>query len=173
MNFWRQIFFSVTLILSTAHFAFAAEDDSLKLDIIDVTKSDRFCESGFDLDSCSYIPLYNELYDWLGVPYKYAGHTKKGVDCSSFVKIVLNSVFNTEIKGNAASLHRQATAVKKKDLKEGDLVFFDINKGYISHIGIYLGNGYFAHASCSRGVMLNNLSERYYKKYFKGGGRIL
>ncbi|WP_258541322.1 C40 family peptidase [Parvicella tangerina] len=139
---------------------------------ISVNKADTFCESGLDLDSCSYLPLYKSSYDWLGVPYHYAGTSKKGVDCSGFVKAVFKEVYNIQLKGSASHIYSNCTPIDQEDLQEGDLVFFKINKSRISHIGIYLQNGFFVHASVSRGVMVNNLSEKYYKKYYYSGGRL-
>ena len=63
--------------------------------------------------------------------------------------------------------------VNKEDLKEGDLVFFKIKSKAISHVGVYLGNNKFAHASSSRGVMISNLNEAYWKRYYYKGGRLL
>jgi lipoprotein Spr len=148
-----------------------ANTDSMVVDVIAVEKADEFCESGLDLDSCSYFPLYNAAYDWLGTPYKYAGTTKKGVDCSAFTKAVLADSYDIVLHGNSKTLHANSEKIKdQNDLKEGDLVFFKINKSQVSHIGVYLQDGYFVHASCSRGVMVNNLNEKYYKKhYFEGG----
>ncbi len=62
--------------------------------------------------------------------------------------------------------------LEKPDLKEGDFVFIKIRKGQISHVGIYLGNNKFAHASVKTGVIISDLDEPYYKKYFYRGGRI-
>jgi lipoprotein Spr len=63
--------------------------------------------------------------------------------------------------------------LSKDDLKEGDLVFFKIKSSRITHIGIYLGDRRFAHASSSRGVVISNLDEPYYARHFYRGGRIL
>ena len=71
-----------------------------------------------------------------------------------------------------------AEKISEKELKEGDLVFFTINskpnakEGQVSHMGIYLQNNKFVHATTKAGVMINDLDEEYYKKYFEGGGRI-
>ena len=65
-----------------------------------------------------------------------------------------------------------STPVNREDLKEGDLVFFKINSRSITHVGVYLGNNRFAHASTTRGVALNSLDEPYYKRYFYKGGRL-
>ncbi len=137
-----------------------------------VEKTDKICEAGLDIDSCAYIPLYQSLYDWLGTPYKYAGSSKKGIDCSGFTKAVFMEAFDFKLKGSSRDIYKKCETIAKEELFEGDLVFFKINKSQISHIGIYLQNGYFVHASVSRGVMINNLSESYYKKYFYSGGRI-
>ena len=139
---------------------------------ISVEKTDRICEAGLDIDSCSYIPLYTLLYKWLGTPYKYAGNTKKGIDCSGFTKAVISEAYHTKLRGSSRDIYSKCKSVDKDELYEGDLVFFKINKSNISHIGIYLQDGYFVHASVSKGVMINNLSETYYKKYFYSGGRL-
>jgi lipoprotein Spr len=65
-----------------------------------------------------------------------------------------------------------STPLSREELKEGDLVFFKIKSRSITHVGIYLGNNRFAHASSSRGVVLSNLDEPYYKRYFYKGGRL-
>lgn len=139
---------------------------------ISVGKTDVFCEAGLDIDSCSYLPLYKEFYEWLGVPYRYAGTTRKGIDCSGLIKTLYAEVYHLKLSGSASSIYERCTPIRIEELQEGDLVFFKINKPRISHIGLYLQNGYFVHASVSRGVMINNLSEKYYKKYYFSGGRI-
>ena len=62
---------------------------------------------------------------------------------------------------------------RKEELKEGDLVFFKINSKSISHVGVYLGDDKFAHASSSKGVMISNLNEAYWKRYYYKGGRLI
>ncbi len=145
---------------------------SLPDTLISVEKTDRICEAGLDIDSCSFMPLYKSLYNWLGTPYKYAGNSKKGIDCSAFTKAVIYEAYEYKLKGSSRDIFKKCIAVDEKELFEGDLVFFKINKSQVSHIGVYLQDGYFVHASVSRGVMINNLSESYYKKYFFSGGRI-
>ncbi|MNL77694.1 Peptidoglycan endopeptidase LytF precursor [compost metagenome] len=60
---------------------------------------------------------------------------------------------------------------EKEDLKEGDLVFFSIHTKRISHVGVYLGNGMFVHASSSRGVMISDLDQAYWTRFYAGAGR--
>jgi len=127
---------------------------------------------GVALNATSNVKLYQFVYDWIGAPYRFGGSSRKGIDCSAFTKEIYSKVFNTIIKRNSRDIFRDAIPIHKKDLQEGDLVFFKIKSKYITHVGIYLGNNRFAHASSIRGVVLNNLEEPYYKRYFYKGGRI-
>lgn len=163
----KKIIFILSILISTISFAQEIPDSSIL-----VEKTDRICEAGLDIDSCAYIPLYKSLYDWLGTPYKYAGLSKKGVDCSGFTKAVILEAFEYKLKGSSRDIYKRCESIQQEELFEGDLVFFKINRSQVSHIGIYLQDGYFVHASVSRGVMINNLSESYYRKYFYAGGRI-
>lgn len=117
------------------------------------------------------VKLYRFIDEWYAVPYKYGGKAKTGVDCSGFTSILLRDVYGIELVGSANSMHEACENVKEKDLKEGDLVFFKINSNKVSHVGVYLQNRRFVHASTKRGIVINNLDEAYYKKYFFKGGR--
>jgi murein DD-endopeptidase / murein LD-carboxypeptidase len=68
-------------------------------------------------------------------------------------------------------MYESCDHVAEKNLQEGDLVFFKINSKNVSHVGVYLQNRRFVHASTKRGITINNLDEAYYKKYFFKGGR--
>ncbi|HEX7367081.1 MAG TPA: NlpC/P60 family protein, partial [Pelobium sp.] len=81
--------------------------------------------------------------------------------------------FNTIIGTNSRNIFSMVDPVNKMDLKEGDLVFFKIHSKSISHVGVYIGDHKFAHASSSRGVMISNLEEPYWQRYFYKGGRVL
>jgi len=108
---------------------------------------------------------------WLGTKYQYGGCSKKGVDCSCLAKNIYKQVYGIELDRTSGNQYKQCKPIRKqKKLREGDLVFFKINGMKISHVGIYLGEGYFIHASTKLGVVLNNLSEEYYAgRYFRGG----
>jgi len=127
---------------------------------------------GVALSTTSNVKLFQFVYDWVGTPYHFGGETRKGIDCSAFTKEVYSKVFNLTIKRNSRDIFSMVSPVGKDDLKEGDLVFFKIHSRKISHIGIYLGNNRFAHAS-SRGVAVSSLDDAYYSRYFYRGGRLL
>jgi len=116
--------------------------------------------------------LYRFVEDWYGVPYKYGGCKKSGVDCSCFTNILYEQVYKQKLIGNAAELYKNADKISLHKAKEGDLVFFKINVPYISHVGILLRDEHFVHASSSKGVIVSSLNEAYYKKYFHSAGRI-
>lgn len=123
-------------------------------------------------DSAATPYLYYQVYDWIGTHYKYSGESKKGVDCSGFVSKMYKDAYCINISGGSRDIWTVVSPVEKKDLLEGDILFFKIRKGQISHVGIYLGNNKFAHASVHSGVIVSDLDEDYYKRYFFKGGRI-
>src|SRR5690606_10912420 len=99
---------------------------------------------------------------WRGVPYKYGGNSKAGVDCSGFTVQLYQTIYQQPIARTAAQQFRTVKLRKKfKKLNEGDLVFFDDHKGRVSHVGIYLCNGFFVHSSTQRGVIISHLQEAY------------
>jgi murein DD-endopeptidase / murein LD-carboxypeptidase len=116
--------------------------------------------------------LYKFIDEWQDVPYKYGGRSKTGVDCSNLTSLLYNQVFNKNITGSCSGLFSQSNPINAKDLKEGDLVFFKIDGDKISHVGVYLHNNKFVHATTKKGVMINDLDEPYYKKYFFKAARL-
>jgi lipoprotein Spr len=126
-----------------------------------------------NIDTLHSQYLYYKAFDWIGTKYKYAGESKKGIDCSGFASTVYNDVYCIKLEGGSGDIYKSTTPVKKENLKEGDLVFFKIKRGKISHVGIYLANNKFVHASVHSGVVISSLEEPYYKKYFFSGGRLI
>ena len=124
-------------------------------------------------DSAITPYLYYQVYDWVGTRYKYSGNSKKGIDCSGFVSEMYRNTYCINLNGSSGSIYTQVKPVEKVELKEGDILFFKIRKKQISHVGVYLGNNKFAHASVHSGVIVSDLDEAYYKKYFYKGGRLL
>lgn len=127
---------------------------------------------GVDEKEISNIRLYKFIDEWYGVPYKYGGKTKSGVDCSGFAAALYQEVYKKTIAGSASSICSASESVSEKNLEEGDLVFFKINSDKVSHVGVYLRNRHFVHASTHKGVIISSLDETYYKKYFFRGGKV-
>jgi len=104
---------------------------------------------------------------WIGVPYRYAGMSRRGVDCSGFVCLVYTELNNTELPHSSRRMSHYGHSVAITNAKSGDLVFFRGGLFHsINHVGIYIGNNKFAHASSSKGVRYSSLDEDYYKKRF-------
>lgn len=127
---------------------------------------------GVSADQIDNTRLYSFIDDWYGVPYKYGGQNKKGIDCSNFAATLYTAIYNKQLKGSSAAIFNQCKVVSKNDLKEGDLLFFKIDKNEISHVAVYLQHNKFVHATVKKGVMIDDLDEPYYKKYFYKAGRV-
>jgi cell wall-associated NlpC family hydrolase len=119
------------------------------------------------------IALYKAIDSWLGTRYHYGGTSHRGVDCSSLMQHLYNESGGEAALPRTARLqHGFTKRVSRADLQEGDLIFFNTTGG-ISHVGMYLKNDKFVHASSSRGVTISDLNENYYAKRYLGAGRIL
>lgn len=132
-----------------------------------------FEKYGICLDSMKNIELYKNILPWIGTRYRYGGHSKKGIDCSGFVKAILDSTYGIKFIGGSASISKEVLQIDRSQLKEGDLLFF-YNRGRkrIGHIALYLGNNKFVHSACGTGVTISDLNEPWYAKRFVMAGRI-
>ncbi len=120
--------------------------------------------------------LLSNIISWLGTPYKMAGSNKKGIDCSNFVAQIIKQTLHISFPANAQTQSRLFTPIFEiENLTFGDLIFFtgrNKKSNKIGHVGIYLGNGIFAHSSTGKGVVITHISEGYYSERFRFGGRI-
>jgi cell wall-associated NlpC family hydrolase len=114
--------------------------------------------------------IIEEARKWLGVPYKYGGNTRSGIDCSGFVVNVYNEL-GVKLPRTSRQQYNFARKVGKSNLRVGDLVFF--GRSRVNHVGIYIGNNMMIHASSSRGVVKQNLNDSYYARNYAGSGRVL
>ncbi len=115
-----------------------------------------------------------EIIKYLNTPYKYGGNSTRGIDCSAFTQTVYNNVLSFNLNRSAREQYKQGIEIDNlEDLKFGDLVFFNTRRRVKpGHVGIYIGDNLFAHASSRNGVIVSSLDQNYYSRRFMGGRRI-
>lgn len=119
------------------------------------------------------LPLYRFIDHWYGVRYKYGGMTRKGIDCSAFSQRLYGNVYCVNLKRTSKQQFKKCERLEDvSEAEEGDLVFFKINRVRISHVGVYLANGYFVHATRSKGIMISSLNNKYWQRRYAGCGRV-
>ena len=113
-----------------------------------------------------------EYRRWQGTEHRLGGNDRDGIDCSGFVKALYRNLFKIDLPRTTREQVRQGIAVKYEDLRAGDLVFFR-PPDYPRHVGIYLSDSQFVHASKSQGVIISKLDRRYWRPHFWTARRIL
>lgn len=178
--FWQSIWLATFCIFSTALYA----QDSLSItydtaiglpENSDSAKIDSFYKlKSIDLSQAENLKLYYEIFKWYRTCYRYGGNSDHGIDCSHFVNMLYEKIYGKTLGPSAGAILAQCKIVKRglSAVKEGDVVFFKIKKGQVSHVGIYLQNNKFAHASTHAGVIISDMDEPYYKKRFFKIGRV-
>lgn len=118
--------------------------------------------------------LLEEADSWRGTPYLWGGNTRDGVDCSGFVLQVFKTSAGISLPRVSGQQYEYCKPVDKSKLEPGDLVFFATSKSHdgVSHVGIYIGNGFMIHSSSSKGVIVSDLNSNYYTGHYYGGGRV-
>lgn len=109
---------------------------------------------------------------WHGTPYRLGGMSKSGVDCSGFATLLYQNVFQQTIPRTTAQQISNGDVINRSQLQYGDLVFFKTSKK-VRHVGVYVGNQEFVHASTSKGVMKSRLDNPYWKKTYIASRRYL
>ena len=119
--------------------------------------------------------LLSQMEKWYGTQYCFGGSTDSCIDCSSFTQVLLRDVYNVKIPRNAQQQFDACTKIEVENLKEGDLVFFNTVSAsmIITHVGVFVCNNKFVHASTSKGVTISDLSEKYFAKALRGAGRFI
>jgi cell wall-associated NlpC family hydrolase len=137
------------------------------------TKTEHYDLPGFDYTTIREQMLM-EIIKYLGTPYKYGGNTKDGIDCSAFTQTLYKDVFNIDLLRSARLQYTQGKEVSDKDdLRFGDLVFFNTRKRVRpGHVGIYIGENLFAHASSAKGVTVSSINYDYYSRTYMGARRL-
>lgn len=129
---------------------------------------------GMDINKEDNHKLYLASAEWIGAPYRAGGDSKRGTDCSGMVMQIYKTVYNIRLARSTDGLLKESNKVSRRNLREGDLVFFTsrASRKRVAHVGIYLKNGKFIHASTSKGVIVSALNEKYYTQYWLCGGRV-
>lgn len=114
-----------------------------------------------------------EIIKYLGTPYKFGGTTMNGIDCSAFTQTVYQNTILVDLLRSARQQFTQGTVIENKDeLEFGDLVFFNTRRRVRpGHVGIYIGDDLFAHASSKHGVTISSMNHQYYSKRYMGARR--
>ncbi len=123
-----------------------------------------------EVEAVQNLSLFSFIDEWMGTRYRMGGTNKWGVDCSALMQNLFTEVYKTSLPRTAREQYSFAQKISRTELKEGDLVFFNTTGG-ISHVGIYLQNNKFMHASSS-GVTISDLYDDYWMKRFMGVGRV-
>lgn len=118
--------------------------------------------------------LLTEAERWVGTPYRYGGMDSSGIDCSGLVFRIYQRVYGKTLPRQARLQRKLGQSVSRRYLKPGDLLFFRFTgSGGINHVGIYLGDGRFIHASAKQGVVISSLNDRYYRRHLVVARRVL
>ncbi|UKJ06078.1 C40 family peptidase [Solitalea lacus] len=129
-------------------------------------------ELGINEKELKNVNLLRFIDDWIGVPYKIGGMTKAGIDCSGFTSLLYKTVYELSIPRTTSQIYSIMDQKPYTALREGDLVFMNYDGKKNSHVGIYLKNGRFVHASTSKGVMISDFNQSWYQKAYSVGGEL-
>ncbi|MGZ3944969.1 MAG: C40 family peptidase [Mucilaginibacter sp.] len=123
-------------------------------------------------DSIKNIQLYTLIEQYSFTPYKFGGNDSNGVDCSGFSCVIEKQVFGLTIPRSTGSQAKVVASKSISELKEGDLVFLKLGGTAINHVGVYLQNGYFVHATSNLGIILDNVNDPDTQQRFMACGSV-
>lgn len=113
------------------------------------------------------------LQEYLGTPYQGASEYQEGIDCSRFTSEVYRRYDGLRLPRVARDQAQTGQEISRSHVRYGDLVFFAIGGKRVSHVGIYVGDNHFIHASSSRGVVIDDMNTSYWRKYYHSARRVV
>jgi cell wall-associated NlpC family hydrolase len=151
-------------------------EDEASLNLTEIIKKIEDSSNKTDLDAAATSKrdlILMEIIKYLNTPYKYGGNSMDGIDCSAFTQSVYHNTDFYDLNRSARDQYQQGIEVKdRSELKFGDLVFFNTRRRVKpGHVGIYIGDNLFAHASSKVGVTISSLDHEYYSKRYMGARR--
>jgi cell wall-associated NlpC family hydrolase len=121
--------------------------------------------SGLSDPAYARSALYEQYQEWQGVPYRTGGESRRGVDCSAFMQLTFREQFAMQLPRDTDSQAHIGRAISSRQLRPGDLVFFNIGRS-TRHVGVMVEKNKFLHASSSKGVMISDLNQPYWQRYY-------
>jgi probable lipoprotein NlpC len=128
-----------------------------------VKPSERAAKAADAMAALKSKDLYRFINEWSGVKYRLGGLDKKGIDCSGFALLLQKNIYNKTLPRRSKDQADAAKKINKGSLTEGDLIFFSFGGNEVDHVGVYLSNNFFVHASTTRGVIVDDLSLPVYQ----------
>lgn len=118
--------------------------------------------------------LIEHAYTWIGTPYLYGGNDSRGVDCSGFVCAVFARTTSVKLPRSSREIAEFVSKIPRDSMEPGDLVFFTSKAGgsRINHVAIYVGDNQIIHSTTSRGVIVSNLDDNYWRTHYHRCGRV-
>ncbi|WP_172438047.1 C40 family peptidase [Vibrio sp. PID17_43] len=156
MNVMRRSFFPLIISLLLAACSSGPETNSEAQQTTSISKQHLRSETP---------DLYQFYNEWYGTPYRLGGTKKSGIDCSAFVQKAFIEAYQMSLPRTTQQQSKQGVKLSWSDAKQGDLVFFKTNRTTY-HVGIYLGNKQFMHASTSKGVIISRIDSPYWASKF-------
>ncbi|MBK7632710.1 MAG: C40 family peptidase [Ignavibacteriales bacterium] len=152
-------------------------EDETKIDLTELLKNLDQNKTNSDAEGLNATKrdlMLMEIIKYLNTPYKYGGNSLNGIDCSAFTQSVYKNSWLLDLNRTARDQFQQGTVIdNRNELKFGDLIFFNTRRRVKpGHVGIYIGENLFAHASSKLGVTISSLEHSYYDKRYMGARRI-
>lgn len=149
------------------------ETSSEEPDNVVAGKRDFKSEKNTTISNLDQARMMKQISRYMGVSYKLGGENEDGLDCSAYTMVIYKNSIGKLLPRTSAEQFKIGSSIEYDELKFGDLVFFNTTGESASHVGIYLGDDLFAHASVALGVTISSLESFYYKKRYEGAKRIV